>query len=104
MKGKDRLRLPQWREVRSGDMWASPDAASGPAWLQSFKGTGGEAWWWLVGGWSGPGGHGALSGAAASRGVSEGLVTKEGWPQVGWGLTAVLCAVSGGPGPPRPPA
>ena len=43
-------------------------------------------------------------GPEASRGVSEGLVTKEGWPQVGWGLMAVPRPVSGGPGPPRPPA
>lgn len=53
-----------------------------------------------VAGWSGPGGHGLLSGPEASRGVSEGLATKEGWQQVGWGLTAVPCPVSGGWGHP----
>ena len=54
-----RLRLPQWREVGSGDtpvlrlraaagrMRARIDVGSGPAWLESFKGTGGKAWWWL---------------------------------------------------------
>lgn len=57
-----------------------------------------------VGGWSGPGGHGVLSGPEASRGGSEGLATKEGWQQVGWGLMAVPCPVSGGLGAPRPPA
>ena len=57
-----------------------------------------------VGGWSGPGGHGLLSGLEASRGVSEGLATKEGGQQVGWGLMAVPCPVSGGLGAPRPPA
>ena len=57
-----------------------------------------------VGGWSGLGGYRAPSGPEASRGVSEGLVTKERRPQVGWGLMAVPCPVSGGPGPPRPPA
>lgn len=57
-----------------------------------------------VGGWSGLGGYRAPSGPEASRGVSEGLVTKERRPQVGWGLMAVPCLVSGGPGPPRRPA
>ena len=46
-----------------------------------------------VGGWSGLGGYRAPSGPEASRGVSEGLVTKERGPQVGWGLMAVPCLV-----------
>lgn len=46
-----------------------------------------------VGGWIGPGGHKAPSGPEASRGVSEGLITKERRPQVGWGLMAVPCPV-----------
>ena len=30
----------------AGRMRARTDVGSGPAWLESFKGTGGKAWWW----------------------------------------------------------
>lgn len=70
-------------------MWARPDAGSGPAWLDSFKETGGEAWWWLRAAGAGREDTGS-SGPEASRGVSEGLATKEGWQQVGWGHPAHL--------------
>lgn len=33
----------------AGRMRARTDVGSGPAWLESFKGTGGKAWWWLWG-------------------------------------------------------